>query len=50
MAEAVTLSPALKFFLPLFQENTEIVGLTKEPLPHMAAVVVAKIKENINDV
>lgn len=50
MAEAVTSSPALKFFLPLSQENAEIVGVTKEPLPHMVQAVVERIKEKINDV
>ena len=50
MAEAITSSPALKFFLPLFQENAEMVGLTKEPLPHMVQAVVERIKEKLNDV
>ena len=50
MAEAVTSSPASKFFLPLFQENAEIAGVTKEPLPHLVQAVVERIKEKINDV
>ncbi|OPL17362.1 MAG: hypothetical protein AVO38_01320 [delta proteobacterium ML8_D] len=50
MAEAVTSSPALKFFLPLSQENVEIVGLTKEPLPHLVQALVERIKEKMNDV
>jgi hypothetical protein len=52
MAEAVTSSPAFKFkfFLPLSQENAEIVGVTKEPLPHLVQAVVEKIKEVMKDV
>ena len=50
MAEAVSSSPALKFFLPLSQENAEIVGVTKEPLPHLVQAVVERIKEKMNDV
>ena len=48
MAAAVTSSPALKFFLPLSQESAEIVGVTKEPLPHMVETVVERIKANMN--
>jgi len=44
MAEAVSSSPAFKFFLPLSQENAEIVGVTKEPLPHLVQEAVERIK------
>ncbi len=50
MAEAVTSSPAQKFLLPLSQENVEIVGVFKEPLPHLVKEVVDKIKEVFKDV
>lgn len=50
MAEAITSSPAFKFFLPLSEENAEIVSVTKEPLPHLVQAVVEKIKERMNDV
>ena len=50
IAEAVTSSPAFKIFLPLSQENAEIVSVTKEPLPHLVQAVVARIKEKVNDV
>ncbi|MBW1987863.1 MAG: DUF3842 family protein [Deltaproteobacteria bacterium] len=50
IAEAVTSSPALKCFLPLSQENAEIVGVTKEPLPHLVQAVVERIKEVIKNV
>lgn len=50
MAEAVTSSPAIRVLLPLSQENTEIVGLAKEPLPHMVQALVAKVKEVMENV
>ncbi|AOY57121.1 conserved uncharacterized protein [Desulfococcus multivorans] len=51
MAEAVMSSPALKVLLPLSQENVEIVGMVKEPLPHLVeAVVAGKIKEVLRHV
>ena len=50
MAEAVMSSPAVKILLPLTQENVEIVGVEKEPLPHMVrAVVEEKIRKAIGD-
>ena len=45
MAEAVTSSPAIKILLPLSQESVEIVGIIKEPLPHLVQEAVEKIKE-----
>jgi Domain of unknown function (DUF3842) len=50
MAEAVTTSPAAKLFLPLSQENTSIVGVTKEPLPHLVQQVVESLREGISHV
>jgi NAD(P)-dependent dehydrogenase (short-subunit alcohol dehydrogenase family) len=45
MAEAVTSSPALKFLIPLSQENIEVVGVVQEPLPHLVREAVEKLKE-----
>ena len=45
MAEAVTSSPAIKILLPLSQESVEIVGVVKEPRPHLVQDAVEKIKE-----
>ncbi len=45
MAEAVTSSPASKILLPLSQESVEIVGVVKEPLPHLVQEAVEKTKE-----
>jgi len=50
IAECVTSSPAPKFFLPLFQENVGIVGISKESLPHLVRESVEKIKGVIKNV
>jgi len=51
MAEAVMSSPAPKILLPLTQERVELVGLIKEPLPHLVKIIVEeKIKEVLKDV
>lgn len=51
MAEAITSCPAPKVLLPLSQEKIEVVGVAKEPLPHLVQAAVAeKIKELLNDV
>jgi hypothetical protein len=51
MAEAVMSSRAIKILIPLSQEKVEIVGLPREPLPHLVAILVEKkIKEVLNHV
>ena len=50
MAEAITSSRAPKVLLPLSQEKVEIVGVSKEPLPHLVREVVDKVKEILNHV
>ena len=50
IAEAVISSPALKFFLPLSQENVEIVGVINEPLPRLVQVLIERMKEEMNNV
>ncbi|MBU1054196.1 MAG: DUF3842 family protein [Proteobacteria bacterium] len=50
IAEAVTSSKAVKILLPISQENTNIIGISMEPLPHLVQVAVEKIKEVIKDV
>ena len=51
IAEAVTSAPAVKILIPLSQEKVEIVGVVKEPLPHLVQMAVGKIvKEVLNDV
>lgn len=51
MAEAITSCPALKILLPLSQERIELVGISREPLPHLVqAVIAGKLKEVLNHV
>ncbi len=50
MAEAVISSPARKLLIPKFQESVQIVGIHREPLPHLAQEVVENIREAIKDV
>ncbi len=50
MAEAIMSSPAKKVLLPLSQEQVEIIGLSKEPLPHLVERSIDKIKEVVKDV
>ncbi len=45
MAEAVASSPAAKFLLPLNQEQVQIIGVEREPLPHLIDKLVVEIKE-----
>ncbi len=45
MASAVVSSNARTILLPLNQEEIEIAGVNKEPLPHLIEDVVARIKE-----
>jgi hypothetical protein len=40
MAEAVASSPAKKLLIPLSQENIDIVGVAKAPLPHLIDALV----------
>lgn len=45
MAAAIAGSPARKVLLPLIRGNTELVGLSPEPLPHLIDVMVQRIKQ-----
>lgn len=47
MAEAIALSSAKKILLPLNQEGVDIVGVEKEPLPHMVDKVVETVRREI---
>ncbi len=47
MATAIMSSSALKILLPLFQEEAEIVGLIKEPLPHLVEAAIVRIKKEV---
>ncbi|MBI5100479.1 MAG: DUF3842 family protein [Nitrospirae bacterium] len=45
MAAAIISSEARKVLLPLNQERVEIVGISREPLPHTIESMIMKIKE-----
>ncbi|MBM4129037.1 MAG: DUF3842 family protein [Nitrospira sp.] len=47
MAEAIVLSNAKKFLLPQNQESVNVVGVEKEPLPHLIEKVVEMLKREI---
>jgi hypothetical protein len=50
MATAISSSPAKKLLLPLNQEQVDIVGITKEPLPHLIEELIQRIKETVKNV
>ncbi|MBI4682524.1 MAG: DUF3842 family protein, partial [Nitrospirae bacterium] len=50
MAEAVSSSQARKLLIPLNQEQVEIIGFKKEPLPHLVDELIQNIKEIIENV
>ncbi len=43
MAEAVSRSSARKILIPLSQENVDVVGVAKEPLPHLIDYLMEEI-------
>ncbi len=47
IAEAVMSSPAVKILLPLTQENVAVVGVLKEPLPHMVQAAMGALREEV---
>lgn len=44
MAEAIAASPAKKLLLPLTRENVEVVGVVREPLPHLVEKIIMIIE------
>ncbi len=44
IAEAVCSSRAKKLLIPLTQENVRIVGLTRDPLPHLVDQIVEIVR------
>jgi len=50
MAKAITSSPAKKILIPLNQEGIEIIGIVKEPLPHMVEKLIEMIKETVTQI
>ena len=50
MAAAVSSSPARKILIPLTQEKVRIVGVSREPLPHLVSQAVNIVQEIIREV
>jgi hypothetical protein len=48
MAEAIASCPAMKCLLPLKMAEVEIIGASKEPLPHLVDQLVRRIEEMIH--
>ncbi|MBF0318912.1 MAG: DUF3842 family protein [Nitrospirae bacterium] len=44
MAHSIAAASAKKILLPLNQEGLEVVGVVKEPLPHLVDSLMARIK------
>ena len=47
MADALLSSDAKKTLLPLNQEGIDIIGVEKEPLPHMIDRIVATVRQEM---
>ncbi|MEW6163308.1 MAG: DUF3842 family protein [Nitrospirota bacterium] len=47
MAEAIVLSSAKKFLLPLNQEGINVIGVEKEPLPHMIEKIIEIVRHEV---
>ncbi|TDA64454.1 MAG: DUF3842 family protein [Clostridia bacterium] len=45
MAEAVAASPGVKLLIPLNRSQIEIVGSSREPLPHLIEALTERLKE-----
>jgi hypothetical protein len=49
MATAVSSSPARKILLPITQEKITIVGVSREPLPHLVNQAVAMVGQMVEE-
>jgi hypothetical protein len=47
MAEAIASSDAKKILLALNQEGIDVIGVEKEPLPHMVEKIVGTIRQEL---
>jgi hypothetical protein len=45
MAEAIASASAMKYLLPLKMPEAEIIGASKEPLPHLIDQLIKRIQE-----
>ena len=49
MAAAVSSSPAKKILIPLTQEKIMIVGVSREPLPHLVSQAINIVQEIVKE-
>jgi hypothetical protein len=47
MAEAIASADAKKILLPLNQEGIDVIGVAKEPLPHMLEKIIETIRQEM---
>jgi len=47
MAEAIASSDAKKILLPLNQEGIDVIGVEKEPLPHMLEKIIETVRQEM---
>lgn len=47
MAEAIASSNAKKILLPLNQEGIDVIGVAKEPLPHMIEKIIETVRQEM---
>ncbi len=47
MAEVIVSSHAKKILLPLNQEGIDVVGVVKEPLPHMVEKIIEIVRKEV---
>lgn len=47
IAEAIVASDVKRILLPLNQEGIDMIGVAKEPLPHMIEEVIEKVRQEV---
>jgi hypothetical protein len=47
MADAILSSEVKKILLPLNQEGIDVIGVEKEPLPHMIEKIITSVRHEI---
>ncbi len=47
MAEAIASADAKKILLPLNQEGIDVIGVEKEPLPHMLEKIIETVRQKM---
>jgi NAD(P)-dependent dehydrogenase (short-subunit alcohol dehydrogenase family) len=47
IAEAIVASDVKRILLPLNQEGIDMIGVTREPLPHMIEKVIERVRQEV---